>query len=684
MIPRRQTAPLLFCTSSDDKVRETGSILGIKVRKTGGKKEHVEIQSISLEEVIRDKAVKAYDDNKRRPVIVEHTGLFIKSLNGLPGAMTKVFLSALGNRRICGLIGNSRTAEAKTCVGFFNGHHVFYWTGTVKGTIATRPMGKSGFGWDSIFIPSGMRNKDGRTFAQMDVSEKHLLSMRRKALVKLRKSFATTKGMSLQELIDSTETESARFYMGMMRERNNNKTVFEPVHQTFDVSLFDNITKSRTVSVLEAAFNLSNESLLGQMRLFAVATPGIYSIIDRSNYLDSSMFIGPQFELSPGSIDRLQDHMRQLKRDAYSTYGDGILKVLRNYILQRIGIDKEDAFYINRSCNAKFYDEVFRMRTANGEALYYNPEDMISPITYLRNAFEKNKKDLETNTLFRRYVLPEVGSVWVYSNKNIKEFSQKHGGYLYVPVISLAEVAAFVVRQKEKEGAFDQFMAPYLKRYGRQDIRENWAYRAFDLFPTKQHEAELHMEIIKMVLKKHGQEPLADLLDGPTTFSDVCKAIMVYRDLLITESADHDGFLTSLRNRYPEEEICFTEIVVLDPGMKNRKYSIPRSPDADVVFLQGDTDYPFIRNKDINQLVVAHNICRSAIPAGTKIVTLLDHHRHPLVDFTSGRTTSDADIRRDSIVLEFFSLLMLADLDTGLKTKLIEFWNSLALADGGG
>ena len=240
---KQQTTPLLFYTSSDDKVRETRSILDIKIRKTGGKKPIVEIQSISLEDVIRDKAVRAYYDNGKKPVMVEHTGLFIKSLNGLPGAMTDVLLSTLGNRKICGLVGKSREAEAKTCVGFYNGYHVFYWTGAVKGTITKRPIGKSGFGWDSIFIPSGRRNKDGRTFAQMDLNEKHLFSMRKRALMKLRDSFATANGMSLQELIDSTETESTRFYMRLTREGdNNNKIVFDPVHHNLDVGLFDNIS----------------------------------------------------------------------------------------------------------------------------------------------------------------------------------------------------------------------------------------------------------------------------------------------------------------------------------------------------------------------------------------------------------------------------------------------------------
>jgi hypothetical protein len=44
--------------------------------------------------------------------------------------------------------------------------------GTVHGTLATEPLGSSGFGYDPIFIP----DSDHRTYAQMTSEEKNKIS----------------------------------------------------------------------------------------------------------------------------------------------------------------------------------------------------------------------------------------------------------------------------------------------------------------------------------------------------------------------------------------------------------------------------------------------------------------------------------------------------------------------------
>ena len=54
--------------------------------------------------------------------------------------------------------------------------------GYSKGHIALEPKGKTGFGYDPVFIPDGYR----KTFAEMTGEEKDKLSHRGKALEKLR------------------------------------------------------------------------------------------------------------------------------------------------------------------------------------------------------------------------------------------------------------------------------------------------------------------------------------------------------------------------------------------------------------------------------------------------------------------------------------------------------------------
>jgi XTP/dITP diphosphohydrolase len=58
--------------------------------------------------------------------------------------------------------------------------------GIVNGKIGTKPLGKTGFGYDPVFFPEG----HDRTFAQMSPGEKDSMSHRGRALEKLREYLA--------------------------------------------------------------------------------------------------------------------------------------------------------------------------------------------------------------------------------------------------------------------------------------------------------------------------------------------------------------------------------------------------------------------------------------------------------------------------------------------------------------
>ena len=165
-----------FVTQSRNKIAEAERILNVKL------KHHLlelpEIQSVELEEVIRNKAEYAYKGLGKKPVMVEDTGLYFVAWNGLPGALIKWFLQYTGDEGICGMMQAfpNRLASAKTIVATHNGEMRLF-TGCVQGQIALAPKGEKGFGWDSIFIPDGAT----RTFAQMAAHEKDRYSMRRLA-----------------------------------------------------------------------------------------------------------------------------------------------------------------------------------------------------------------------------------------------------------------------------------------------------------------------------------------------------------------------------------------------------------------------------------------------------------------------------------------------------------------------
>ena len=100
-----------------------------------------------------------------KPVFVEHTGLFINSLNGFPGGLTQIFWDRLQAERFSELIGRlgDPAAEARTLIGYCDGRKRHFFEGVVPGRISPSPAGHGGFEWDDVFIPEGQN----QTFAQL-------------------------------------------------------------------------------------------------------------------------------------------------------------------------------------------------------------------------------------------------------------------------------------------------------------------------------------------------------------------------------------------------------------------------------------------------------------------------------------------------------------------------------------
>jgi XTP/dITP diphosphohydrolase len=57
--------------------------------------------------------------------------------------------------------------------------------GRCEGTLAERPRGTGGFGYDPAFVPTDTGPGDGRTMAELDSNEKHAISHRGRAARKL-------------------------------------------------------------------------------------------------------------------------------------------------------------------------------------------------------------------------------------------------------------------------------------------------------------------------------------------------------------------------------------------------------------------------------------------------------------------------------------------------------------------
>ena len=62
-------------------------------------------------------------------------------------------------------------------------HHIIF-LGRINGTVSLEPKGINGFGYDPIFVPEN----NVKTFAEMKLEEKNIISHRKIAITKL-KSF---------------------------------------------------------------------------------------------------------------------------------------------------------------------------------------------------------------------------------------------------------------------------------------------------------------------------------------------------------------------------------------------------------------------------------------------------------------------------------------------------------------
>lgn len=668
---------LFFYTSSSKKIEETKLILGIDIEKKIPVSEFIEIQSSSIDVVIKDKARKAFQFCENKPVLVEHTGLYLDYLNGLPGAMTQPYLAKLELSKICDIVQKNRKATVKTCIGFSNGHHEFYWTAETKGEIACSPVGRYGFGWDQIFIPDGQKNQTKKTFAEMDILEKNSYSMRKKALEKL-KHFVGEKGkLSIQEFINMTAEKSAKLYFVYVKEKNNNQYYFKPffVNELFEKN---NYLILRNKNSNKKIFGIDSKIIKS---LTIMESP---KLEEKEKTLQNSYFLKIDSPINYEKAKKLECKIIPHEDYQYFTYGDSILKILRNDIITKAQIENEDSLYIIRASNAKYFDEILKARTAYGEALYYNPVEMASPIEYVYNANEKNKADNKINAVFRNYVLPDIASIWVYDNKSTYSFAKKKGGYYFVPLISLAEIAAYLIRTKIKFNKinFANFFGNHLAKYTENDIKNNWAYKSFDFFPHKNEVAELHISIIKHLLNKHGHYNQIKVLDRTQNISDIINVLNTYKDILVEESQEPKKFHEEIKSITKKNKVKLTELVIIKPGLKSNKFQIPYTPTASCVFFQGNIEYKYYEfKKDINQILYSHNWARPIIDLSTTIFTILDYRDMPLINMKKYENMSDMERKRriyiESVMFRIFTLLHLKTVSLNTKLKIIESWNEV-------
>jgi XTP/dITP diphosphohydrolase len=120
----------------------------------------------------------------------DDTGLEVDALGGAPGVYSARYAGPQREAadNVAKLLRElatqpDRRARFRTVISLVLGaNDVREFSGAVQGTIAAAPTGGRGFGYDPVFVPS---EGDGRTFAEMTLDEKNLLSHRARAVARL-------------------------------------------------------------------------------------------------------------------------------------------------------------------------------------------------------------------------------------------------------------------------------------------------------------------------------------------------------------------------------------------------------------------------------------------------------------------------------------------------------------------
>lgn len=118
----------------------------------------------------------------------DDTGLEIDALNGEPGVHSARYAGEQRNNEENRMLvlermhhEVNRSARFRTVVCCILDGEVHYFEGIAQGAITRAPQGEQGFGYDPLFVPRTI----SRTFAQLSLEEKNILSHRGLAIKKL-------------------------------------------------------------------------------------------------------------------------------------------------------------------------------------------------------------------------------------------------------------------------------------------------------------------------------------------------------------------------------------------------------------------------------------------------------------------------------------------------------------------
>ena len=182
---------LIFATANQNKLFEINKIIPKNVKIISLKDLKFEEDIPENENTIEENAIyKAKYISKKfgLNVFSDDTGLEVDALGGEPGVYSARYAGkdCDSTKNINKLLKNlenksNRKARFKTVIALIIKNKVYTFEGLVEGVILKNPIGKNGFGYDSVFSPLGT----DKSFAELSINEKNIISHRSLAIKKL-------------------------------------------------------------------------------------------------------------------------------------------------------------------------------------------------------------------------------------------------------------------------------------------------------------------------------------------------------------------------------------------------------------------------------------------------------------------------------------------------------------------
>jgi XTP/dITP diphosphohydrolase len=182
---------LIFATGNEHKIKEVSRSLSKEIELLGlsdvGIDEEIPEDHESLEDNALQKARYVFGKTGE-DCFADDTGLEVEILQGEPGVYSARYAGPQkkAEDNIHKLLENlqdldNRKARFRTVIALIFKGKEYLFEGICNGVITTQPKGHKGFGYDPVFMPNGFR----KTFGEMSLKDKNLVSHRARAVAKL-------------------------------------------------------------------------------------------------------------------------------------------------------------------------------------------------------------------------------------------------------------------------------------------------------------------------------------------------------------------------------------------------------------------------------------------------------------------------------------------------------------------